>query len=97
MGNSFNQDNLGLLADPTAFHEPINLSDFTEEKLQQFLKTMIMIRKVEQQLALGRKDGLIRGPVHLGAGQEAVAVGVSESLQSTDRIFGTHRSHSHLI
>ncbi len=58
---------------------------------------MIMIRKVEQQLALGRKDGLIRGPVHLGAGQEAVAVGVSESLQSTDRIFGTHRSHSHLM
>ena len=58
---------------------------------------MIMIRKVEQQLALGRKNGLIGGPVHLGAGQEAIAVGVSASLQSTDRVFGAHRSHSHLL
>ena len=61
------------------------------------LKSMFIIRKTEQQLALGRKNGLIGGPVHLGAGQEAIAVGISQSLQDTDRVFGAHRSHSHLL
>ena len=36
---------------------------------------MLIIRKTEQQLASGRKNGAIGGPVHLGAGQ-AIAVGV---------------------
>ena len=58
---------------------------------------MIIIRKTEQQLAFGRKNGLIGGPVHLGAGQEAIAVGVSQSLKHSDRVFGAHRSHSHLL
>ena len=58
---------------------------------------MTIIRKTEQRLALGRKNGLIGGPVHLGVGQEAVAVGISQCLQRTDRVFGAHRSHSHLL
>ena len=58
---------------------------------------MILIRKTEQYLAKARKEGLIGGPVHLGAGQEAIAVGISELLQSSDRVFGAHRSHSHLL
>jgi TPP-dependent pyruvate/acetoin dehydrogenase alpha subunit len=40
---------------------------------------MTTIRKTENQLALGRKEGLIGGPIHLGVGQEAIAVGVSVS------------------
>ena len=58
---------------------------------------MLRIRLAEQHLAAMRRDGLIGGPVHLGVGQEAVAVGVSQWLRSTDRVFGGHRSHSHLI
>jgi TPP-dependent pyruvate/acetoin dehydrogenase alpha subunit len=65
--------------------------------LTAYLKSMITIRKVEHRLALGRKNGIIGGPVHLGAGQEAIAVGISSTLQSTDRVFGAHRSHSHLL
>jgi hypothetical protein len=37
------------------------------------LKLMTTIRKTENQLALGRKEGLIGGPIHLGVGQEAIA------------------------
>ena len=33
----------------------------------------------------------------LGAGQEAVAVGISKFLNKTDCVFGAHRSHSHLL
>ena len=55
---------------------------------------MIVIRKTEQQLAYARKKGLIGGPVHLGVGQEAIAVGISQNLNKTDRVFGAHRSFS---
>ena len=41
---------------------------------------MLKIRFVENKLAQMRKIGFIGGPVHLGAGQEAIAVGVVEEL-----------------
>jgi len=88
---------LQSLSDPTKFHNAISIDNLDTEMLKQMLKSMFIIRKTEQQLAFGRKNGLIGGPVHLGAGQEAIAVGISESLQSSDRVFGAHRSHSHLL
>lgn len=88
---------LERLADPSAFHAPIDLRDETPAVLAGYYRQMLLIRKAEQQLAVARRDGLIGGPVHLGVGQEAVAVGVTAALRSTDRVFGAHRSHSHLL
>ncbi|MDA7601979.1 thiamine pyrophosphate-dependent dehydrogenase E1 component subunit alpha [Gammaproteobacteria bacterium] len=85
------------LSDPTKFHDPVVIKGMGDKVLKDMLKSMILIRKTEQRLALSRKDGLIGGPVHLGAGQEGIAVGISQCLQSTDRVFGNHRSHSHLL
>lgn len=96
MNKHFKQE-LGGLADPAEYHHQIDLRTYDNKTLINFLQRMILIRKVEQKLALGRKEGVIGGPVHLGAGQEAIAVGVSSSLKSTDRVFGAHRSHSHLL
>lgn len=91
------KNNLDGLSDPTKFHGPVSVDSIENNILKKMLKSMIIIRKTEQQLALARKEKLIGGPVHLGAGQEAIAVGISESLQSSDRVFGAHRSHSHLL
>ena len=91
------KNELNDLSDPTKFHDPINVEGIDHQELRQMLELMHRIRKTEQQLAVGRKEGLIGGPVHLGAGQEAIAVGISRSLQKTDRVFGAHRSHSHLL
>ncbi len=88
---------LGCLADPELFHEPLSIKGVEVATLIGFMRSMILIRKVEQRLAIARRDGLIGGPIHLGVGQEAVAVGVSGNLRSTDRVFGAHRSHSHLL
>jgi len=88
---------LNGLADPEKFQGLISLEGIDADILISMLTSMIIIRKTEQQLATGRKDGLIGGPVHLGVGQEAIAVGISQSLQKTDRVFGAHRSHSHLL
>jgi len=91
------RNDLKELSDPAFFHQPLSINRKDTNSLLELLKSMIVIRKSEQQLAWGRKSGLIGGPVHLGVGQEAIAVGVTASLQKTDRVFGAHRSHSHLL
>lgn len=89
--------NLGPLSDPKKNSGLMDLANQDVQTLKQHLKSMLQIRKAEQQLAFGRKEGLIGGPVHLGVGQEAIAVGVSTVLTKTDRVFGAHRSHSHIL
>jgi TPP-dependent pyruvate/acetoin dehydrogenase alpha subunit len=94
---SFSYPELTRLLDHELLQEPMNLTGLKEDQCYTFLRMMEIIRRVEQKLALSRRDGLIGGPVHLGVGQEAVAVGVSAHLRNTDRVFGAHRSHSHLL
>lgn len=90
-------DDFKKLVDPSFDSVPIDLSDFTAHSCMAFLSEMLKIRLVEKKLAEAKRDGLIGGPVHLGVGQEAVAVGVSAHLIKTDRVFGAHRSHSHVL
>jgi acetoin:2,6-dichlorophenolindophenol oxidoreductase subunit alpha len=88
---------LGRLADPSAYHEPIAIDGRDHEALKAQLTQMIHIRLVEEHLATRRREGDIGGPVHLAVGQEAAAVGVSAWLRHTDMVFGAHRSHSHVL
>ena len=88
---------LKRLADPEEFHAQLDIGGSTAEHLRDYLASMLRIRLAERQLATGRREGLIGGPVHLGVGQEAVAVGLSAHLRASDRVFGAHRSHSHLL
>lgn len=87
----------GDLADPAKFQQAIDVAGHDIESLLTQLQMMLRIRLAERCLAEGRRDGLIGGPVHLGVGQEAVAVGVAAELRKTDRVFGAHRSHSHVL
>ena len=75
----------------------INLKNESKSVLLTHLKMMIKIRLVEEKIAHMRRDGKVGGPVHLGAGQEAVAVGISAHLKKSDRVFSAHRSHAHLL
>jgi pyruvate dehydrogenase E1 component alpha subunit len=88
---------LKRLADPAEFQSELDLAGTPTGNLRAYMSAMQRIRLAERQLAVGRRDGLIGGPVHLGVGQEAVAVGVSAHLRASDRVFGAHRSHSHLL
>lgn len=91
------KNDLKELSNPEKYQGAISIINQDIDILKNFLRSMLIIRKTEQQLALGRKNGLIGGPVHLGVGQEAIAVGISQNLKKTDRVFGAHRSHSHLL
>lgn len=86
------------LVDPKKFSESIEIDKGVDSGfLKNSIKTMITIRLVEQKLAKEKKLGNIGGPVHLGVGQEAIAVAISSHLRKSDRVFGAHRSHSHLL
>jgi pyruvate dehydrogenase E1 component alpha subunit len=88
---------LGTLADPSQHHDDLEIEGCDPRLLLSQLRMMLTIRMVERHLAEMRKDGQIGGPVHLGIGQEAIAVGVSHHLRRSDMVFGAHRSHSHVL
>ena len=48
-------------------------------------------------LAASAKPALVRGPLHLSTGQEAVAAGVCHNLQRADMLTSTHRGHGHTL
>ena len=48
-------------------------------------------------LATSAKPALVRGPLHLSTGQEAVAAGVCFNLQREDLLTSTHRGHGHTL
>lgn len=89
---------LGELVDPAAarYLQPCGTRGF-ESRLTPFLRTMLLIRAAEEQIAGWVEQGIVHCPCHLSIGQEAVATGVAVGLRSSDRLFGNHRSHAHYL
>ena len=75
----------------------LNIDLMSRKELIDQFSLMFQIRIIEQVLAEKRKSGSIGGPVHLSAGQEAIAVGISKFLRKTDFVLSGHRSHAHLL
>ena len=48
-------------------------------------------------LSTTSKPALVRGPLHLSTGQEAVAAGVCANLTREDLLTSTHRGHGHTL
>jgi 2-oxoisovalerate dehydrogenase E1 component len=67
----------------------------TKEDLLTYLRQVMEIRALENNIAdlLGR--AVLKGASHLYAGQEAVAVGAVAALRNGDLITSTHRGHGH--
>ncbi len=61
---------------------------------EKFYHALYRIRRVEEEIARLYPSDKIKSPVHLAIGQEAVSVGVCETLQPHDIVFGTYRSHA---
>ena len=58
---------------------------------------MCYLRRFEERIDSLYRQGLVHGPVHLGLGQEAVAVGAASVLSPTDYSLGTYRGHAHAL
>lgn len=88
---------LGSLADPACHTGPLDLRNRPTEELLRQLRTMVEIRAAEEAIAQLVESGEAKCPCHLAIGQEAIPVGVSQWLRSTDRVFGNHRSHAQYL
>ncbi|GAB2550380.1 thiamine pyrophosphate-dependent dehydrogenase E1 component subunit alpha [Leucobacter ruminantium] len=73
------------------------MTDRTQEEQLELLRQLILIRRFEEKSARLRAKGLIPGFLHPYIGQEAVAVGVCDALQSNDVLTSTHRGHGHML
>jgi 2-oxoisovalerate dehydrogenase E1 component len=60
-------------------------------------RRMLLIRLMEERIAVLYSAGAIPGFVHLSVGQEAVAVGTLFQARSDDVITSTHRGHGHVL
>lgn len=80
------------------------------QKLADLYRSMYRIREFENAaeiasqggvaawgLAASAKPALVRGPLHLSTGQEAVAAGVCHALVKEDMLTSTHRGHGHTL
>jgi pyruvate dehydrogenase E1 component alpha subunit len=61
------------------------------------LRRMWLIRAFEEKVSALYAERQIVGLLHLGIGQEAVAVGALSLLRDDDLVYGGHRSHGHAI
>src|ERR671919_854315 len=69
----------------------------SSKDLVDLLRRMCLIRAFEEKVSALYAERQIVGLLHLGIGQEAVAVGVCGLLRRDDFVFGGHRSHGHAL
>jgi acetoin:2,6-dichlorophenolindophenol oxidoreductase subunit alpha len=67
------------------------------ERLKDFLREMLLIRRFEEKVEERFRAGELPGFLHVAIGQEAVAVGVCRALDDGDVIASTHRAHGHTL
>jgi acetoin:2,6-dichlorophenolindophenol oxidoreductase subunit alpha len=63
----------------------------------ELFSRMCFLRRFEERVDSLYRQGLVHGPVHLGLGQEAVAVGAAAALSPGDYSLGTYRGHAHAL
>jgi pyruvate dehydrogenase E1 component alpha subunit len=69
----------------------------SKKLLIELYRKMVRIRTFEAKVTQLFMKGLVPGTIHLSTGQEAVAVGATSCLRSTDRVMLTHRPHGQAL
>src|SRR4029450_9381332 len=63
------------------------------EKLIGFYRSMLGIRRIEEEIERRYRQDLMKTPIHLVIGQEASAVGCCSALRVSDLVYSSHRTH----
>lgn len=67
------------------------------ELLKDLYERMVLVRSFDERMVQMTRQGQIKGPMHVGTGQEAVGVGATAALGVADIVTATHRSHAFYI
>ncbi|RKF12413.1 thiamine pyrophosphate-dependent dehydrogenase E1 component subunit alpha [Roseovarius spongiae] len=95
--HKLHRSTLGDLVEPGAYRDPVRIGNRSREALLEDLACMLRIRKTEEQVGTLAEQGIVKTPIHLAIGQEAIPVGLSRHLRPSDAVFGGHRSHAHYL
>ena len=74
-----------------------SIDHLSKEQVLSLYRTMLTIRRTEEQLARSYAAGKIPGACHTYVGEEAIATGVCAHLSKDDAVFSTHRGHGHAL
>ena len=69
----------------------------SQARLRDFYRDMLLIRHFEEKVEERFRAGELPGFLHVGIGQEAVAVGVCQAMSDGDVFASTHRAHGHAL
>jgi len=69
----------------------------SEERLRDFLREMLLIRRFEEKVEERFRAGELPGFLHVAIGQEAAEVGVCAAMEDGDVFASTHRAHGHAL
>lgn len=79
------------------FEDQVKRLGMSDETLIGLYRTMSTIRHFEYMADKLYAAGKVHGTMHLSAGQEAVAAGISLAVRSDDYLINHHRGHGHFI
>lgn len=79
------------------FEERVQRLCLSDETLIGLYRTMCTIRHFEYMADKLYAAGKVHGTMHLSAGQEAVAAGISLAVRPDDYLINHHRGHGHFI
>jgi pyruvate dehydrogenase E1 component alpha subunit len=88
------EQELGLHA---SFEDQVKRLGLGDETLIGLYRTMCTIRHFEYMADKLYAAGKVHGTMHLSAGQEAVAAGISLAVRPDDFFINHHRGHGHFI
>ena len=77
-------------------HGPM-METLPKEFLVGLLRDMRLLRVSDERVVERARRGEVPGLLHLGVGEEAVAVGACAALRPEDKITSTHRGHGHFL
>ena len=63
------------------------------EALVALYRSMLRIRRIEEEIERRYREDHMKTPIHLVIGQEATAVGCAAALRKTDLVYSSHRTH----
>jgi pyruvate dehydrogenase E1 component alpha subunit len=80
-----------------SFDEHVRRLSLADETLIDLYRKMCTVRQFEYMADKLYAAGKVHGTMHLSAGQEAVAVGISLAARPDDYLINHHRGHGHFI
>lgn len=86
-----------MSASPDELRSRATALQLSAEDMIEMYQTMCLIRQFEHMADRLYAAGKVHGTMHLSAGQEAVAVGMSRAVCKEDYLINHHRGHGHFI